>query len=299
LLQNDNEMIISPYFLDISPQDAANPRAPYALLPLPYERTVSFGSGTSRGPDAMIRASHEVELFDEELLIPMDLAVQTLPAPDFQKLDDASALSLIGKTAAPHYKSGRFVLAVGGEHTVTAPLVEAAVESFGTLGVLHLDAHLDLRDEFRGSVLSHACVLHKITKMGIPAVHAGIRSYSTMEFEKITLEKRPVFHARDFQTRPIQPLYDEICRLLPPRVYLTVDIDVLDPSLVPGTGTPEPGGLDWYNLTGLLRTLFRTKTVVSADIVELSPVAGSQVSEFIAARLGAKILTYHRHSASL
>lgn len=284
-----------PFFLNIAPAAARDPRAPYAVLPLPYERTVSFGTGTARGPAAILRASREIEDFDEELRIPTALRVQTLPRPRWAGLSAVRALATIRRAAEPALRQGRFLLSLGGEHTITAPLVEAGRAVHGRLGVLQVDAHTDLRDAYRGTRLSHACVMRRVREMGVSTVHAGIRSCCREEYDLVRKRNIPVFWAadiaRDNRNRWIRRAVDA----LPRKVYVTVDVDGLDPAVAPGTGTPEPGGLSWNQVTGLLREVFRRREVVAADIVEVAPIPGSYLTEFVAARLGARMLVYHRH----
>jgi agmatinase len=287
------------YFLHSPASTASGPASRYAILPLPYERTVSFGKGTGAGPDAIITASHEVEDFDEELRIPVDLDMQMLSSPFLEGQPDKKALELIRENAEQSMKKKQFVLSLGGEHTVTVPLVEAATTAFGQLAVLQLDAHTDLRDEFRGSSNSHACVMRRILDGGSKTIHAGIRSCSVTEFKFAEKNKLPVFWAKDIVADPARTWINKIVKLLPEKVYLTIDIDVLDPSLVPGTGTPEPGGLSWFDIIALIREVIRSRQVVAADIVEVAPFKGSHVSEFTAARLAARLLMYHKHRNTL
>jgi len=282
------------FFLDIEPDAAADPTAPYAVLPLPYERTVSFGEGTAGGPAAILDASHEVEDFDEELLRPLDLTVQTLPSPDMDGLDDEAALAVIGGAAAEVLGAGRFLLSLGGEHTVTVPLARAALDVTPSLSVLHLDAHLDLRDRYQGTPWSHACAMRRIRDSGARTVHAGMRSWSAEEHAYAARERLPVFPAAEIVGEHTGRWADRLMAALSDTVYVTVDIDVLDPGLAPGTGTPQPGGLSWQQVLGLVRRVFREKRVIAADIVEVAPIPGTRVTEFVAARLGAKMLAYHR-----
>jgi agmatinase len=280
------------WFLDIDAESARDPRAPCAVLPLPYERTVSFGPGAANGPAAILDASHEVEDFDEELRAPLALAVQTLPAPQFDGLGDEAALAAIERAAAPELAAGRFLLSLGGEHSVTAPLVRAAAALHPGLTVLHLDAHLDLRDRYEGTPHSHACVMRRVRELGLETVHVGVRSWSAEEQSYAARhDLRPVT-ARGIAADRRGRWIGEVIGRLGPLVYATVDVDVLDPSLVPGTGTPEPGGPGWAEVLALLRRVFAEREVVAADIVELAPIPGSRVSEFVAARLGAKMLLY-------
>jgi agmatinase len=280
----------APHFLDIPAEVAADPSCPCAVLPVPYERTTTFGKGTAAGPDAILRASHETEDFDDELRVPLDLKVQTLPVPHIGDAADEQALSFIRAAAADVFAKQRFLLALGGEHTITSPLVAAATNVFEPLTVLCLDAHLDLRDTYQDSPRSHACALRRVRDQGVRTVHAGVRSSSAAEYAYACEHDVPVIWARDRGAR--DALARDVLRHLEDPVYISIDVDVFDPSLVPGTGTPEPGGLTWDQVTGLLRQVFRRCTVIGADIVELAPVPGSVVSEFVAAKLGQKLLTY-------
>jgi len=285
------------HFLNIPAKAARDPKAPYAVLPLPYEKTVSYGTGTARGPAAILHASQAVEDYDEELEVPVNLAVETLKAPSFKGLTDTRALAVIKAAALPVMKAGRFLLSLGGEHTITGPLAAAAREAFGNISILHVDAHPDLRDKFSGTKLSHGCVLRRAREMGISTTHVGIRSCSQEEASYIKKENIPVFWAKDICTSQDTKWMDNVIRKLGNKVYLSVDIDGLDCALIQGTGTPEPGGMSWYQLTALIRKVMSRKHVVAADIVETAPMPGSQVSEFVAARLGLKILLCHSMSA--
>ena len=286
----------APFFLDIDPRIATDPDAPYCVLPLPYERTVSYGGGTGQGPAAILRASHEVEDFDELLKRPLDVAVQTLPPVPFEGSSEPEAMAAIEQAAAREMKRQRFVLALGGEHAVTPPLVKAACNAFGVKTVLQLDAHTDLRDAYGGSPHSHACAMRRCRDLGVNTVHVGIRSCSAAEYrEWIEPGRTTVFWAADIHTDTGSAWIDAVSAVLTGPVYCSIDIDVFDPSLVPGTGTPDPGGLTWQQVTRLIRAVVRRHNVVAADIVEIAPIAGSQVSEFVAARLGARLLMEHLH----
>jgi len=173
-------------------------------------------------------------------------------------------------------------------------VVRAAVKAFGPVSVLQVDAHADLRDTYEGSAYSHACAMRRLVDYGLRVAHAGIRSLCSEEARLIAGRGLPVIWARDAVSGPDGEWIAKALGALGPRVYVTVDIDGLDPSLVPGTGTPEPGGLGWYPLLRLLRAVFGAREVVAADIVEVVPVPGMVVSEFVAARLAVKMLAYHR-----
>lgn len=269
--------------------------APYVVLPVPYERSVSFGHGTGTAPAAILAASTQLELFDEELLLAPNLAVRTLPAPDCRSGDATQILARIGAAAAPVLDAGRFLLAIGGEHSITAPLVAAAAKMHPDMSVLHLDAHLDLRNQYQGDPLSHACAMRRVMDLSVPIVHVGIRSLCEEEYKLVNHRRLPVFWWRDLATADSNAWIDAVMDRLSDRVYISLDIDVLEPGLMPGTGTPEPGGLSWLELTHLLRQVCQRHSVIAADIVETAPIPGSQVSEYTAARLAAKLMTYHKH----
>lgn len=287
------------HFLNLDKKTANDRTAPYAVLQIPYERTVCYGKGTERGPSSIVQASNVIENFDEELLLPLDLKVQTVEPLVFDSLSDQESMKLIKKSSVKILQDNRFVMALGGEHTISAPLVEAAAEHHDSIAVLQLDAHLDLYSKFTDTPLSHACVMRRIREMGIPVVHAGIRNISSEEFDFVMTDGVKYFQAREMLPHKKEAWVAEIISLLPKNVYLSVDVDVFDPALVPGTGTPEPGGLQWYDLLYLVRTLAREKNIVSADIVETMPIPGSNVSEYTAARLAVKTMLYHKHRSLL
>ncbi|MGI6087170.1 MAG: agmatinase [Kiritimatiellia bacterium] len=269
--------------------------APYVVLPVPYERSVSFGRGTGAAPAAILAASTQLELFDEELLLAPNLTVRTLPAPDCRSGDTTQIMARIEAAAAPVLAAGRFLLAIGGEHSITAPLVTAAAKMHPDMSVLHLDAHLDLRNQYQGDPLSHACAMRRVMDLSVPIVHVGIRSLCEEEYKLVNQRRLPVFWWRDLATADGDAWIKAVMDRLSDRIYISLDIDVLEPGLMPGTGTPEPGGLTWLELTHLLRQVCRRHTVIAADIVETAPIPGSQVSEYTAARLAAKLMTYHKH----
>lgn len=280
-------------FLECVPGSARNPGAPCAVLPIPYERTVSFGRGTARAPAAILAASRQTETFDEEFFRPYRLGIQTLPAVNCRGADTAAIYNRIRAAARAVLEKNRFLMALGGEHSVTVPLVDAARAVHGNnFCVLNLDSHLDLRDSFRGRRDSHACVFRRVMDLGIPVVHAGIRSVCREEYELIRRRKIDVFWARDILASASDRWIGQIIRRLKRRVYLSIDIDAFDPSVVPGTGTPEPGGLAWYPVLRLLRRLGRARKVFAADIVEVAPIPATPVCEYAAAKLALKLMHY-------
>lgn len=282
-------------FLDLDPQFSSYQSSHFVVLPLPYQGTVSYQTGTASGPAAIIQASTQVELFDEELLSEFfQTGVFTADPVDCQTLSPEQTQEQIYSAAAKLITDDKFILALGGEHSVSIALIKAAAQRWPNLSVLHLDAHADLRDTYQQSKFSHACVVRRLRDMSLPTTSVGIRSYSLPEsslLDKSTITARQIAQARpdsSAQTRWI----DQVLASLSDTVYLTVDIDAFDPAQAPGTGTPEPGGLDWYEVTALLRRVAQTKQIVSADIVEVIPQIAGEVTEFLAARLAYKIIAY-------
>ncbi len=283
-------MNVPDNFLGLGPQHSDPATARYAVLPVPYEGTVTYEPGTAAGPAAIIKASQQVELFDEELGREFfEAGVATCPPVDPAD-DPAEMMRRVKEVARPIMKSGKFLLALGGEHSITAPLVEAATEVHGPLSVLQIDAHADLRDSYDGTRLSHACVMRRVLETTDHICQVGIRNYSKEEFDAcpnqvenfITLER----------IRQHGGWVDLALSCLSGAVYVTVDMDGLDPSIAPGVGTPEPDGLLWHQVTELLRRVCGERKVVAADIVETRPIPPNHLTEFIAARLAYKIIAY-------
>ncbi len=283
-----------PRFLGGPARPPAAAPAPYAVLPVPYERTVCFGRGTARAPAAILAASRHIEPLDEETLRPLGLEVETLPAVPCRRGSDRRVLDAVRRAALPVLRAGRFLMALGGEHSISAPLVDAARRRYPGLGVLHLDAHLDLRDAFEGTPLSHGSVMRRVLDLGVPIVSVGIRSVCDEEYRLVRQRRLPVFWARHIVNAPPARWIGDVLRRLPPTVYISLDADALDPGLMAGTGTPEPGGLTWYPLLALLRRVCAARRVVAADLVEVIPAPGLPVHEYTAARLAAKLMFYHR-----
>lgn len=264
-----------------------------AILPLPFERTTSFGKGTVDGPAAILRASQALELYDEELdTEPCSMGVATLPPFLPEAHDLEAALGEIRAESRRHLEAGKFLVALGGEHSVTSALAFAARDVHGDIGVVQLDAHADLRDSFEGTPWSHASVLRRIVEENLPTLGVGIRSLSRSEADLIRQRELPVLWGHELTAPDLLDRFRARLDALPGRVYLTFDLDFLDPSLVPATGTPEPGGATWYPTLALLRELFRRKEVVAMDVVELAPIGGQPASDFLAAKLAYKCLGY-------
>jgi agmatinase len=267
------------------------------VLPVPFERTTTWGKGTAAGPAAILRASQAMELYDEELESePYQQGIATLPPFLPEAFDMAAALAEIEAEARRHFALGKFLVTLGGEHSLSAAPVRAARAVHGGIGVVQFDAHADLREEFEGTPHSHASVMKRLADDGFPVLAVGIRSLSAPEADLIRRQQLPVLWGQQLEHAP--EIFPELLAALPEKVYLTFDIDYFDPALVPATGTPEPGGGSWYPTLAMLRALFGAKTVVGMDVVELAPIGGQPANDFLAAKLIYKCLGYLQESES-
>lgn len=275
-------------FLGLSCDDGIGPPAKYVVLPVPYEGTVSYKAGTAAGPEAILSASQHVEWFDEELLIDLS-EVGILTAPPVPAANDPpEQMRRVREVAERIAGDGSFCLALGGEHSITAALVEAVCAVHGPVSVLQIDAHADLRDRFDGTMHSHACVMRRVLETVEGVSQVGIRSISSEEFYECPEEVRNFITPAEVRTD--SGWADKPLARLGPKVYVTVDMDGLDPSIAPGVGTPEPGGLTWHEVLHLLQRLCTERQVVGADIVEVCPLGDNHITEFTAARLACKLI---------
>ncbi|HUF46165.1 MAG TPA: agmatinase [Vicinamibacterales bacterium] len=260
------------------------------ILPIPFERTTSYGHGTRYGPREILAASSQVELWDEELGVDIHArGLFTLPEMDLSAVPIDEAMAAVTSAARALLEHGKFVVALGGEHSITSALVAAAAALHPGLGVLQLDAHADLRDGYLGEHHSHASAMRRSLAYA-PVVQVGIRNISTEEIAALPGLATTIFY--DWNMRDDPAWMDRVIEALPPTVYLTIDLDGLDPAIMPAVGTPEPGGFSWRETTTLLRRLFERRHVVACDVVELCPLPGLTAPNFLAARLVYKILNY-------
>ena len=277
-------------FLGLPKRDSDYRRARYALLPVPYDATASFQTGTRWGPRAIITASQQVELFDLEYEREfVDCGVATLDPlePDAVPKQMHEA---VYQAARRVVRDGKFLIALGGEHSITSGLVRAVHERHKRLSVLQIDAHADLRDRYHGTPYSHACVMRRVVGMGVPIVGVGIRSYSVEEHR--FMKRRGLTPITPRQTREDPDWLLQALDGLSKEVYVSIDIDGFDPAYAPGTGTPEPGGLDWFQVTDLLRAVALQRAIVAADVVEVIPLPGGMQTEFLAAKLLYKLVAH-------
>ncbi|MEO8482664.1 MAG: agmatinase [Acidobacteriota bacterium] len=272
------------------PEPCSAEEATALILPIPFDRTTSYVNGTKYGPSALLAASAQVELWDEE--IGVDASRQglfTLPELDLSSFALDDAMVEIRRVASALAETGTFVVTLGGEHSITSPLVDVAASRHGGLSVLQIDAHADLRPSYLGQRHSHACAMRRTLDFA-PLVQVGIRNISGEEVEVLPTLRTRVFY--DWNMRDDPHWIDGVVDALSDTVYITIDLDGLDPGFMPAVGTPEPGGLSWREATTLLRRTFERKKVVACDVVELCPIPGLASPNFIAAKLVYKLLAY-------
>lgn len=261
----------------------------FTVLPICYDRTASYLKGTAHAPLEIIKASEQLELFDEMLFDEFYQAgIHTLDPIGSNEDTPEDLVELVHSAASGLFNSGKKILGIGGEHTVSVGLIKAAKEKYSDLSVLQIDAHADLRDEYEGSKFSHACVMRRVFDMQIPSVQVGIRSFDMAQYEFMQKNNLQVYSPVDIMNNP--NWISEIITKLSDNVYITLDIDGLDCSAVPGTGTPEPGGMNYHQVIDLIYEIGRSKNIISADVVEVIPGIAGAVTEFTAARLCYKLI---------
>ena len=282
--------IHSENFGGIGPPHSDLKTARAVILPVPYDRTATYGKGTAKGPAALVAASCNMELYDEELgTDTYALGIHTAPPVCGNEVPPEEMVRRVEEAAGRYLDLGKMVITVGGEHSITAGAVAAYHRRHPRMTVIQLDAHGDLRDSYEGSRNNHACVMRRVREL-CPTLALGIRSLCREEAEYLSANPAPmisgkrVAEGREWFGEALQAVGDE--------VYITVDVDYFDPALVPGTGTPEPGGGDWYTSLALLRAVSRRSRIVGFDIMELAPIPDQPASDFLAAKLLYRMLGY-------
>ncbi len=285
-------------FLGLDEKTSALATANSLIIPVPYESTTSWGTGTRAGPGAILEASRFIELWDQELADdPSVDGIHTLPALELSRAGAEAAMEELevayGKIvdAAP----GRFPVMLGGEHSISAPAIRAvAARQAKRLHVLQLDAHADLRGSYEGTPASHASAMRRV--LGVAdVVGVGIRGISQEEVEVAAAEPGVTLFYADEMWED-EAWMDRAMEALGDPVYITFDVDYLDPSFMPATGTPEPGGGDWYRTLRFLRRVFREREVLACDVVELAPIPGMPAPDFLVAKLVYKLIGYRYRS---
>lgn len=288
------------------PHDVMGKKAPrFSVLPVPYDLTASYISGMRNGPRAIIEASTHMELYDEELgCEPYETGIETLPSLEATALGPKEMIKKVRDAARGIISSKMTPVMLGGEHSVTLGLVQALLEKHPRMSVLQLDAHADMRDSYQDTPYNHACVARRISEL-CPITQVGIRSLSIEEAEFLEAEKSyggkaktriSTFYAREvikgLNTGGGEKFLAKVLRGLTGEVLITVDLDVFDPSIMPATGTPEPGGLGWYDALAVLRNVISRKKIVGFDVVELCPLPGNIAPDFLTAKLIYKMMGY-------
>jgi agmatinase len=291
-------MIVPDNFGGLKPEFSSLEGSHFVVLPAPYDGTTTFLKGTARGPRAVITASQQVELYDEELEQETFslCGIATLPFPLIEPMGPKDVAELLESLARPHVEAGKCLVTIGGEHSVTLGPARAVAAKYRKLSVLHIDAHGDLRAEYDGTPYGHGCIMRRLLEdLRLPIVQAGIRSLCPEEAAIIREGRVKTFFRHKF--RDFEAAAKQVVDALPTEdVYVSVDVDALDPALVAGTGTPEPGGLGWWELLALLRTVASSRRVVAFDVVETIPLDGQAVAEFVAARLVYRFMGYIQRS---
>lgn len=276
------------------PADATTAESAVIVLPIPYESTTSYGQGTRNGPQAIITASHQVELYDREFdrECALDWGVETLPplAPNYHSPQVAHAK--ITEAVADCARTGKLVCVLGGEHSISGSVAAGLHEVYGDFVTVQLDAHSDLRDEYEGTPFSHASAMRRVIDHGSPVLALGIRSLSVDErqFMREHPDQSQTFFAEQVHAgEHLAALADWVRGKA---VYLTIDIDCLDAALMPATGTPEPDGLGWTEVLEIVRSVAANAArVLAFDVMELAPIAGMQAPDYLAAKLTYKVMS--------
>lgn len=282
-------------FLAIGKEFSSFKNSKIAILSCPYEKTTSYGKGTARGPEAILNASHYVEFFDEETVkeICFTEGIASVKPLGFKKLHGKKAIELIYKNVKALIDEGKFVVTLGGEHSISTAPVKAHFDSFENLSVLHFDAHSDLRNEYEGSRYSHASFAARIAEFTCKITQVGIRAQCKEEYDFIKEKGINTFYAYQMRhERFDNRLIDIILNTLDKNVYITFDVDYFDPSIMPSTGTPEPNGFYWDETLRLLKRVCTERNLVGFDVVELAPRKDFTFPDFLTAKLIYKILNY-------
>lgn len=289
----DDEVRTAKNFIGLDEEYSSFKKSKVSILQVPYDKTTTYIHGTSKGPSAIIDASRYLELFDDELNMETYRAgIHTTEPLDVSGLSSEDMVEKVRTSVSELLKSNKFPVMLGGEHSVSVGAVKAFKEAYPNLSVLHLDAHCDLRNEYFGSKLNHGCVARRISEI-CPIVQVGTRSMSKEEKDFIATQANGKVKNLSVYDILESPMWkDAATKNLSENVYVSIDLDVFDPSLVPAVGTPEPGGIGWYETLDLLRDVAKDRKIVGFDVVELCPLPGQISSDFLAAKLIYRLLGY-------
>ena len=282
-------------FLAIEKEYSSYDNSKVVILSAPYEKTTSYGKGTAKGPAAILEASHYVEFFDEETgkEVCFDIGIAAIEAMKLGKLTGKKALDHIYKNVNEHIKNGKFVITLGGEHSISTAPIRAHFDNYKDLSILHFDAHSDLREEYEGSKYSHASFAARVSEFTTSITQVGIRAQCKDEYEFIKAKGINTFYAYQMRNEGFNHiLIEKILATLKDNVYITFDVDYFDPSIMPSTGTPEPNGFYWDETMRLLKKVCTEKNLVGFDVVELAPQKSYTFPDFMTAKLIYKILSY-------
>ncbi len=260
---------------------------------VPYEYTSSYLQGSAKGPEAIIKASAYVECYDEELDFEVveKVGIATLPPLNFDDIIDDKAVNLIEENTEKLLNDDKFVVSLGAEHTVTLGFVKGFLKKYPDLSILQIDAHSDLRESYHDNIYSHASVMARVNELGLTICQAGIRAQCKEEAQLIKDSKNiHTFYAHQIRSNPLW--IEELVAPLGNNVYITIDADGFDPSIMPAVGTAEPNGLFWHETLELLKKVFKERNVVGFDVVECAPIKGSILSEYTLAKLVYKLIGY-------
>jgi agmatinase len=289
------ELGIKQNFLAIDKKYSNYKDSGIVVISAPLEKTVSYGKGTAKGPQEILEASHYVEFYDEELNreLCFEKGICTLAPLDFKKVSVQKGIEKIYKEVGKHIAAGKFVVTLGGEHSLSVAPIKAHHERFENLSILQIDAHSDLRESYEGSIHSHASVMARVAEFNKNIVQVGIRAQCKDEADFRKKNKIRTFYMREIKLGMYGDNWQElVSKSLSENVYITFDVDGFDTSLLAATGTPEPGGLFWDETMNLLKIIGLDKNIVGFDVVELAPSKYHQSSSFISAKLVYKMLNY-------
>ena len=274
-------------FGGLPPEYSSCKNSDIVILPVPFDKTSSWIKGSAKGPQAIINASGNMELYDIETASEVyKKGIHTSKAVISDNSRDM--MDKVRKKVGKLLDDGKFAVVLGGEHTVSSGSVKAHAECFDNMSILHLDAHSDMRDSYEGDKYSHACVMARAKEITGNIVSVGIRSMDSSELKNI--DRNKIFYAPDICKS--KGWIKKAAGKLSGNVYITIDLDVFDPSIMPSTGTPEPGGLGWYEVIDLLEYVSKNKNIVGFDVVELCPNKNNAAPDFLAAKLIYKLLSF-------